>query len=102
MSSAVKPTLFYVVRVNGDHTDTHAAASLDDAYRLAQPDHDDTVEWGEVWASDAGAARLMAPKSGWAPVIDVYPRDADHCAHESTLSASGHGAHCRFCGETTQ
>jgi len=53
--------MFFVVRVDGDSSDTHAAESLAAAVELAMADSDSTVEFGTVTASDAGAARLLRP-----------------------------------------
>jgi hypothetical protein len=50
---------FFVVRVNRDRDDTHAATSLDRALELANPDADDALQVGVVEAKDAGAARLL-------------------------------------------
>lgn len=58
---------FFVVRVNGDETDTAAGKTIEEAVEAAMPDATDTLEVGEVEAMDAGAARLMQPGS-WAPV----------------------------------
>lgn len=73
------PREFYVVRVNGaaggpfGGPDTYAADTLDDALALAMPDPGDLVEWGTVWASDAGAARLMAPRRRWQRTVKRAP-----------------------------
>lgn len=50
---------FYVVRVDGDPMDTYAAETLERAIEIAQPDASSRVEFTEVEAEDAGAARLM-------------------------------------------
>lgn len=63
MATTKKAERFYVIRVNKDDADTHAAPSLERALELALPDPDDVVEYGEVEAPDAGAARLNAPPS---------------------------------------
>lgn len=50
---------FFVVMVNGDYSDTHAAETLAGAVELANADPDSDLKFGTVEASDAGAARLM-------------------------------------------
>jgi DNA uptake protein ComE-like DNA-binding protein len=59
----IRPATYYVVRVNGNDLDAHAAQTLEDALALAMPDDDDTVHYGTVRAKDAGAARLMQPEA---------------------------------------
>ncbi len=54
---------FYVVRVDGDPLDTHAAETFEGALALATPDDGATVHYGTVKARDAGAARLMKPST---------------------------------------
>jgi hypothetical protein len=49
---------FYVVRVNGDAADTHAAETLAEAVSIAMPDPGSRLAIGTVKARDAGAARL--------------------------------------------
>lgn len=81
------PSLFAVVRLNLDPSDTHAARVLPvkcehlgldacdcaltqaaiAARELANPDDLDVVEVKWVHATDAGAARLVTPKLGWWP-----------------------------------
>jgi hypothetical protein len=53
---------FFVVRVDRDPKDTHAATSLERALEIASADPGSVVEWGEVHAQDAGAARLKQPQ----------------------------------------
>jgi hypothetical protein len=64
---------FYVVRVNGEADDTHAAESLEEALDTAMPDEGSTVEYCEVEADDAGAARLMWDEASAKPA----PMDQD-------------------------
>jgi hypothetical protein len=52
-------TLFYVVRVNRDNADTHAALTREAATALAAPDDYDRLDWCTRHARDAGAARLV-------------------------------------------
>lgn len=59
---ALLPT-FYVVRVNGDDLDTHAAKTLEEALERAAPDDDARIDFTTVQATDAGAARLMQPET---------------------------------------
>lgn len=85
----MKPTrsTYIVVRVNGDHTDTHAAhlpnppgatpAAMKAAIReliatTILPDDDDELAYALVNAKDAGAARIMRV-STWYP----WPRSQD-------------------------
>jgi hypothetical protein len=49
---------FYVVRVNHDDKDTHAAETKEKALELAMPDEGDSVEVRTVAAGDPGEARL--------------------------------------------
>jgi hypothetical protein len=49
---------FYVVRVNNDAADTHAAETLAGAVAIAMPDPGSRLHIGTVKAKDAGAARL--------------------------------------------
>jgi hypothetical protein len=53
---------FFVVRINGDDSDTFAATSKEGALEMAMPDEGDKVEVRVVNAKDAGAARLMFSK----------------------------------------
>ena len=63
---------FYVVRVDGDLFDTHAAETFRAAVEAAYPDPSCHVECGRVQASDAGAARLMVPaKWSRVPQLEV-------------------------------
>lgn len=78
------PQLFYVVRVNGDPKDTHAALSLDEAIELANADDGDVLEYTTVSAVDAGLARITPrPGTPWQPVArpkqaqrleDIFPQ----------------------------
>jgi hypothetical protein len=52
---------YYVVRVNRNDADTHAADTLAAALELANADEHDDIEFGIVSAADAGAARLVQP-----------------------------------------
>lgn len=63
-SKQARARTFYVVRVDRDQRDTHAASTLEEALDVAMPDEGSTVEYGTVEASDAGMARLMRP-SAW-------------------------------------
>jgi hypothetical protein len=49
---------FTVIRVNGDHLDTHAGRSFEAALRLAQPDRGAKLDVFVVCARGAGEARL--------------------------------------------
>lgn len=49
---------YYVVRVNNDPADTHAAETLAEAVGIAMPDPGSRLAIGTVKAKDAGAARL--------------------------------------------
>jgi len=49
---------FFVVVVNGDERDSHAATELSEAIKLANPDNGSRVAVYLVEAGDAGAARL--------------------------------------------
>jgi hypothetical protein len=60
---------FYLVRINRDNSDVHAAALLPHAYALANADMGDTMEWASVKAKDASAARLMKPAK-WTLIIE--------------------------------
>lgn len=55
---SAKRSAFYVVRVGGRASDTHAARRLRDAFEIAGPDDGDKVEVKRVYADDAGWARL--------------------------------------------
>jgi hypothetical protein len=52
---------WYVVRVDRDDRDTHAAETLADALELANADEGSVVEFGVVEADDGGMARLLRP-----------------------------------------
>lgn len=78
---------FYIVRINGNASDTHAAAeSLRAAWELAAPDAGDKVEWSATDAPDAGAARLANP-GNWQPIPNpLLPEEYDG---RSTFEACG-------------
>jgi hypothetical protein len=73
-------TQFLVLRVNQSLADTYAvevgddvAEALERALDTAVPDEGSIIEYTLVWASDAGAARLMG--SNWRPISEIEPRD---------------------------
>ena len=63
---------YVVVRINRDNADTYAAPvredrdALEDAIAAAVPDEGAIIEWGVVYARDAGEARLLRPQM-WIP-----------------------------------
>lgn len=76
---------FFVLRVNGQLSDTYAVededptssdhaifqtgyACIGPALDLAGPDPKDQLEWGVVKTFDAGLARLLTPVGGWRPI----------------------------------
>lgn len=61
---------FYIVRVNRDDADTYASGySVAHAVEISCAGPKDTVEWAQVYANDAGAARLKRPKQ-WRALPD--------------------------------
>lgn len=56
--SGTEVKCFYVVRVDGDNLDTHAARTLQEALELAAPDTGAVVEYSRRLSVDAGSARL--------------------------------------------
>ena len=68
---------FVLVRVDGDDADTYAAETLDKALALAGADEGSMVEYAEVEADDAGAARLMAEDVEFKPVHDASVHEVD-------------------------
>lgn len=59
---------FYIIRINKNDADTYASPyGVSHAIEMAQPDAGDVIEWAQVYAADAGAARLKKPAE-WKPL----------------------------------
>lgn len=86
---------FYVVRVNGHARATYAATTLEEAVDLTFPTDDARLEVGLVQATDAGAARLMAPPLGWSGPFTVAELEERIRQNAGQQPAA---CHCGQCG----
>lgn len=91
---------FIVVRVQGSASDTHAAASLEGALALAQPDAGALLEWAQIEADDAGAARSSVVRWRALQLCEVCD-DADglFVRATETVQLASSGALARVCAD---